>query len=392
MTIRTIFLFYKEKLISKGKNKFPRIISIPTNRDKLVLKSMSVFLSSIYIEELKEELVHTKISKVCKDLESKEYDTFIKIDIINFYPTIVHEILLKFIKRKTRKKEFINLLEKAITQNTLDKSSRLIPKYTSKKGVPQGLSISNILASIYFLEIDKKYSTIDNFSYYRYVDDILILCKDKEADNIYKKILDDINNIGLETHPLEEGSQKTSKGKINDIFHFLGYKLSDELISVRVESYNNLCNSIINIFTQFKHSNVKDLDIFYWKLNLRITGCKYEDKKFGWMFFFSQIDDLTLLFRLDKFIESLCNKFNIKDITKIKKFIRTYYEIRKNRTNTNYIPNFSTYTVEMKRQILDEIFKIKKLNSFSNDSIEKKFDYIIHKNIKAMEKDIQIDS
>jgi hypothetical protein len=46
----------------------------------------------------------------------------------------------------------------------------------------------------------------------------------------------------------------------------------------------------------------------------------------------------------------------------------------------------------MKRQILDEIFKIKKLNSFSNDSIEKKFDYIIHKNIKAMEKDIQIDS
>ncbi len=42
------FSFYKEKLISKGRDKFPRVISIPTVRDKIVLKSIFNTLSDIF--------------------------------------------------------------------------------------------------------------------------------------------------------------------------------------------------------------------------------------------------------------------------------------------------------------------------------------------------------
>ena len=45
---------------------------------------------------------------------------------------------------------------------------------------------------------------------------------------------------------------------------------------------------------------------------------------------------------MDLFVKNMFKKFEIdtKDI-KVKKFIRTYFEILKNRTKTNYIPNFS---------------------------------------------------
>ncbi len=42
------FTPYKEKLISKGAQKNPRQISIPTVRDKLVLKFLTNFLKAVY--------------------------------------------------------------------------------------------------------------------------------------------------------------------------------------------------------------------------------------------------------------------------------------------------------------------------------------------------------
>ncbi|CAH6847730.1 hypothetical protein VCHA36P161_10141 [Vibrio chagasii] len=44
------FSKYKEKLISKGARKHPRIISIPTVRDRLVLKALHLTIQDIYPE------------------------------------------------------------------------------------------------------------------------------------------------------------------------------------------------------------------------------------------------------------------------------------------------------------------------------------------------------
>ena len=74
-----------------------------------------------------------------------------------------------------RKKEILHLLKDAISQATLAKPSGGKKSYQTK-GVPQGLSISNILANIYMAPIDCKYSKKSSYKYYRYVDDILILC------------------------------------------------------------------------------------------------------------------------------------------------------------------------------------------------------------------------
>ena len=382
------FSFYKEKLISKGRGKYPRVISIPTIRDKITLKCMFNTLNTIYKDDLSNELIHTKIDKIKTSIYSKKYDCYIKIDIKNFYPSINHEILKKILIRKTRKKQFINLLNNAIQQDTVTKSNKNIKRYTNKIGVPQGLSISNILASIYFIDFDKEHCKKKNYDFYRYVDDILILCKIEDIDSIFKSIKKDMKNLELEIHEIGVDSQKTAKGNLSKEFFFLGYRYDNHLISVRKSSINNLHNSIINILTQYKHSKNSNIELLYWKLNLKITGCKFEGKKYGWMYFFSQINDEKLLFKLDYFINSMFNKFNIKyEKGKVKKFIRAYYEILKNRTNTIYIPDFSNYTKKQKKDLLINIFNSKDLK---DSEIEYKFNKLIYKSIKEMEKDIQM--
>ena len=78
----------------------------------------------------------------------------------------------------------------------------------------------------------------------------------------------------------------------------------------------------------------------YRKLNLKITGCVYEDKRLGWLNFFALIDDMQLLYFLDSLIKNLFGKFKIEyDETKIKKFTKTYFELKKKQSS--YIPNFA---------------------------------------------------
>lgn len=381
------FSFYKEKLISKGRMKYPRVLSIPTIRDKIALKIIYNTLLEIYQNELSNELIHTKIDKITKTILSKKYDSYIKIDIENFYPSINHDILMKAINKKTKKSEFITLLKKAITQETVNKNHSL-EKYTNNMGVPQGLSISNILASIYLIEFDKKYSTENEFEYYRYVDDILILCNKNSIYKIFESLKNDMKNLKLTIHELGINEEKTSYGDLKKGFYFLGYSYKEKFISVRKSSINNLYNSIINIFTQYKHSKEKNINFLYWKLNLKITGCKFEGKKYGWLYFFSQINDTKLLFKIDIFVQEMFKKFKIEyDRKKVKKFIRTHFEILKNRTNTKYIPNFSELTVEEKKEILANIFSLKDIKV---SQVEYRFNKLIYKSIKEMEKDIQM--
>ena len=127
---------------------------------------------------------------------------------------------MKFIHKKTKKTEFTNLLKKSITQETTNMSNRTIEKYGNKKGVPQGLSISNILASIYLIELDKKYTDKKDYEYFRYVDDILILCNTSNVNDIFNDIKSDMKKLKLKIHELGVSSQKTDSGTIDKGFYF----------------------------------------------------------------------------------------------------------------------------------------------------------------------------
>ncbi len=354
---------YKEQLILKSRTSNPRMISIPTNRDKLVLSALQRFITVKFKDKISDNNVSTKIYKIKQAIQSKKYDSFIKIDIKNFYPNIEHKILLEKVKENIDDEDALYLLEKALTQVTISKGRRADKNNNLEvKGVAQGLSISNILASIYLNDLDVKYLEKDNLSYFRYVDDILILCNKKDIEIIKSSICMSAEELILEIHEFKDGSDKSTSGVIHkDEFQFLGFKFYDKTLSVREQSVDKLRDRIIGVFYKNIDSSDKDL---YRELNLKISGCIYDNKEYGWMQFFRHIDDQTLLYSLDSFVKNQFKRFNRKyKGSELKNFTKTYfllknYDVDKLDGNT-YIPKFGTkISNEMKiliENMLDDI-------------------------------------
>lgn len=377
------FTLYKQKLISKGRNEEPRVISIPTIRDKVALKALSSLLFDVFKQDINNEIVQTIVDKLKEAIEKTEYNYFIKLDIENFYPSIDHDILLTKIRRKIRKKEILNLIKSALKTRTVPYPNADIAP--PKKGIPQGLSISNVLASIYLMDVDEKFDSEEDCAFFRYVDDILILTQKAKAKKIEEDLGSDIENLGLNLK-----DEKYKSGKISDQFEFLGYQNTKDGLTVRERSVEKLRKSIIKMISQFKYSDDSTYNHLEWALNLRITGCIYEKQKYGWLFFFSQIDDLELLFHLDWFVDKILERFGVdKSELRVKRFVKSYHEITKNLTQTSYIPNFSEYDYSKQRAILKEVFKLENVEGMREDQVDKYFSNIVFRQIRELEQDIQ---
>lgn len=277
------FTHYREILISKGRGKAPRVISIPTIRDKLALSAYHQFLSASFADALERPLLHSIIGDITKEIVSGKWDGYVKIDITQFYASINHDILLKKLRQRIRKKEALHFLKEAITTDTIPKigSSQ---KTKRDRGVPEGLSISNILADIYLSAFAGKIYENYKVRYYRYVDDILILCPSPLAEDIEAFCVHTL----ISDFDLSVNKEKTLSGKISDGVAFLGYKFFDNKVSVRPSSEEKLEASIEELFRLRKRTKISQ-SLFVWRLNLRIAGCILDSKKYGWMFYYSQL-------------------------------------------------------------------------------------------------------
>lgn len=147
------FTRYREVLISKGRGKEPRVISIPTIRDKLALSAYHQFLQSSFGATIQEPLLHTIVGDITQEVLSGRFNGYVKIDITHFYASIDHRLLLKKVKKKIRKAEAIHFLEEAVSTETIARVGSAPQRGKNNCGVPEGLSISNILADIYLSDL-----------------------------------------------------------------------------------------------------------------------------------------------------------------------------------------------------------------------------------------------
>lgn len=346
------FSKYKLKLVSKGRNKVPREISIPTIRDRIALRSLCNFLTEIYRDSIGFDLPQNIIKRVKSDLNDGHYDGCIKLDVTNFYPSINHNKLISRLGKKIRNITIKNLIISAITSPTVNASKPT--DLPSGKGVPQGLAVSNILAALYLLNIDKNLEALPRIKYYRYVDDVLIFCDFSEAEAIARLVIRMFNNIGLKIHDPIKVPEKSSIGTIVDGFDYLGYQFSENKVTARVGSVERLKHSLVSIFTSYKHSKQKSEMFLLWRLNLRITGCIYENKCKGWLFFFAEINDESLLHTLDHYVKKLADRFGVS--ISPKKFVRAFKELSHRKYETNYIPNFDDFNLDEMESVLVEYF------------------------------------
>ena len=337
------FSNYKENLIVKRHN-HTRQISIPTQRDKLVLQGL--------LKVLQKEFPICNTAAISKIIDIKNnrnhYNSFIKIDIENFFPSINHEKLLPLIKAKTSG-EIYNLVKLAITQPTVSIKTPKNERDTriSNIGIPQGLPISSFLSDIFLETIDQKYKKNSKIKYYRFVDDILILCKASDVDALINNTKKDFLGLDLVVHEQSDNKDKSSHGNIAEGFQYLGYSFTNKLISVRQSSVQKLYNNINKLFITYSYkanikkednADVEELieDLFY-DLNAKIAGAKYNDKKYGWINYFSEINDQTLLFKIDSHVANMMKKhltesdleYLKNNNLRIKKFSKAIFEIKK---------------------------------------------------------------
>lgn len=384
------FTRYKQILISKGEDKIPRSISIPTIRDKLTLSILNELLFKVYGNDAITKMPHSIIHEIKIAIDDKgnsgkyKYDSFVKLDISSYYKSIDHNLLKKKLRKKIRKKEIIDLIFSAITTQSVSLPINNRSKTNKKtKGVPEGLSISNALANIYLGDIDKNYMSKDGIRYFRYVDDIVILCKSEEINTVYENI-----KLDLEDMKLEVNDNKKDIGTLIDGFEYLGYKLNLNMVTVRESSVLKIEQSIEKLFNDYMRSKNKNIKLLEWKLNLRITGFINNNNKYGWLFFFSQIKDLKLVSKLDWLLSKFAKRYKLESSLSLKRFKRTLYEIKYRLHSTNYIPNFDEYTIKQKSNILNEIYD-QEISNLSEEQIVVEFKKIVYQEMRDIEKDIQ---
>lgn len=402
------FNTYKEKLIVKDRYSIPRCISVPTIRDRLTLKSLSILIEKYFRELPKPKIPHDQIKRIGRIVKEDKFDSYLKIDIDSFFDSINHDKLLHLLNRKIKSKNIINLIDSAIKNPTGNEECNF-------KGLPQGISISNYLAHIYLSDIDKKYSNDNQLEFIRYVDDILIFCSFDELDDIYSQIEEDLNLLGLKMNKAKKRSGKLCELSRGNPLDFLGYsffyeKKNDFITSINKKSVLSFEKKIVTIINKINgNPSTKQINRSLYELNRTITGSITREfdagtvrtQRYGWLLFFGQMNDKYLLFRLDSLVAKKImhlqkknpnlSKF-IKDNfeCKVKKLVTTYHEIKHNFEKTSYLFEPDAFSLNDKRLFLEEIFGYSnaRLREMSEKEIEKKFYRNVYKKIYTDYKDI----
>lgn len=355
------FTPYAEILISKGRDKLPRVLSVPTKRDQLTLSCLKDCLHEIFKDNVHQRRANEAIGTLRSFLRDHEGDLdsycFIKADIRGFYDNIDREKLMNFIRRQADgHPQLLKLIYSAISTPTVPRDSRSLEhhQFITPIGVPQGLAISNILASVFLSDIDE-FSRDTYVFYNRYVDDILIIVEKDTMSEAFDQFESRLNKLGLKLNP-----EKTETGNLSSgAFNYLGYSIASGKISVKKSTIEFFIKKLIDRFVRAKSSferipkseskkRTAFLDAFVEELNEKITGAVSQKKQYGWLFYYSQINDIALLHHMDSVVSQHCDRFfpsenSMKDV---KSFVKAYHKIRGKRKDKAYHDYIMNYDVE----------------------------------------------
>lgn len=387
---------YLEQLISKGRNKKPRVVSIPTIRDKIVLKILTEYLHIHFEQNIARDLPNTVVRKIKNELKAHNQDlNYVRLDLEAYYDSIPHDKLMQTIKDQNNHVPFIKLLSRALSNPTLAANYSIAQRKEAKnlKGVPQGLSISNVLAEIYCSPLDRE-AEQRALAYFRFVDDIFILCDNAELSNIWNSVNSVTNDLGLKINK-DKSTPEHQSWKVSEGFEFLGYKFCNEKISVKKDSYDRFLHSVIGKITKYRHTSpedqLKNKDKFIEDLNERITGAIDGNKKYGWTFFFSEINDVDVLEKIDLVVKRNINRLtNLSNDEKrsVKRATRAYYEV-KHSPQRGYIHNYNQYnTVASKLSYLTKRGLLNAEAQYTDQQINNMFNQEKTKNLLKLERDV----
>lgn len=396
---------YVEKLQSKGRSKHPRLISVSTIRDRIVLYILKEILHEIFPECVYRKLPNNYIKEIKEFYKSStsKHICYFKTDIKSFYDNISHDILIKIIKLRVKSNYLINLIKYSLKTPTvpINYKKRDKKEYKRTYGVPQGLAISNILANIYLKEVDSKLQVI-GIKYIRYVDDILIFIEEDDSSNIQEKVASILADYNLSLN-----DSKTECQLSDFEFEYLGYLLSRSSTSIKEANIERFITSVAGKFSSYMHNADERIRKYPWlnkdiqqtvfveDLNEKITGSLNETRRYGWLFYFLEITDISLLHKLDWIISNFfkrLSEFEGHPPANLKKLSKAYYKAKYD-PRGGYIHNYDNYeTIAEKMKYLGDRGYVNPEKHYKKEEIDITFNRVKRKRLTDLELDIGITS
>ena len=397
------FAPYLENLKLKGRAKAPRLIGIPTVRDRVVLSQLNRFLAAVFPDRVPKNIASAYVRSVSEDLKTKPpAETWIcSTDIMTFYDAIQQDRLMSVLRRKIKSKRALVLVQGALRTPTVPKNTKRSrhSEFRPKRGVPQGLAISNILAAIYMSDVDDAMKKL-GVAYYRYVDDVLMYGGKEAVDRALRSLRARLRRRGLSLH--SEASGKTSRQPMTMTFGYLGYTFTWPQVSVREATVERFLQSIAAKFSEYVHNKARRLDrfkyltearlaeIFLLELNERITGAVSEKKRYGWIAYYNQITDLSLLHRLDRAIARMFRRlpdFGGQAPERLRSLSRAYFEMKFN-PRGGYVRDYDKIVTRAEKlTFLQERGRMDPAVTLSDEQINDRYSNYLHHVLAAMHAD-----
>ena len=342
--------------------------------------------------------------KFLRELPDPQVDLgFIRADITGFYDNIDRERLMNRVRKTTISKQALQLLYRAITKPTVPHgtSGKQYFRFYLSKGIPQGLAISNILANIYMSGLDEKFERLAPL-YMRYVDDILLVCPLSERSELMEKLRFSVAELGLTLN-----DSKTETGVLGqDNFDFLGYKVKKGIhIGVRQSSIDRVINAFAALITGADHRRKEfkkrhDLDASAYRqmlvedLNEKVTGAVSHKKQYGWLYYFSQMDDISLLHHLDKTLGQLCERSVVlgkKPPRELKSFIRSFREIHAVRkgADSDYLLSYDDWDLRSQQEFIKRHGEWPGKKRLNKEEIKALFEKVIVRRMSRLDADLK---
>jgi RNA-directed DNA polymerase len=378
-----VFSPYRQKLLLKNATSLPRQVSIPTLRDRVTLRALNNFLSEVF-HDCRPQHSHPIITSVLRSTaEMRTDDCFIKLDIQSFYDAVSHNIMLRTLRSRIRADNPLLMVSSALRTPT---GKTVASREINELGIPQGLSISNVLSSIYLRTVDDRFGSMLGLKYHRYVDDILCIAAENEAEHIAKDISKHLKREKkLSCHPLGTGKSMICEARSPVLY--LGYSIGSDKVTVRPDTEKKLMTNIMEVIFG---ATSETMERAIWRINLRISGCRFFDSTAGWMFYFSQINDVSLLTKMDIQIRrAAVSKFGPEAANRVKRLVKAYHQIKYSYRDSDYFPNFDTYSREQKIAHLELLApgKFRNLDAKSDQQISRIFGGSVWREVKRMERD-----
>lgn len=398
------FAPFLEKLKLKGRGKEPRVIGIPVIRDRVILYQLHRYLTLLFPDQLTKSVAAVYVREISTDVSQRntKEDWVCSTDIKTFYDSIDRQRLLKILRTRITCEEAINLVTRALITPTVPKDTKRsdYTNYKKCEGVPQGLAISNILAAIYMAEVDTAMKRIEELKYYRYVDDVLMYGTKETVNYAFRSLRGRLKVRNLELHGI--GSKKTQFTPGSQEFSYLGYVFKLPKITVRDSTKEKYLQSIAKKISDFKHNNSKRLEkfrylnnermieIFFMELNEKITGAISSNKRYGWIAYFNQITDLTLLHKMDAAIVNMLSRVPELQAAipgKLKKLSRAYHEM-KNNPRGGYVRDYdSIVTIGQKLRFLELRGRIDPAIPLTDIQIASRYEHYVQRVLARMHED-----